>query len=55
MAERTKTRPGRPAILDVLTEGAADAALAASIFHYGTYSIAEVKDYLRNHGVHVRS
>ena len=42
-------------MLVVLTEGKADAALAASIFHYGTYSIAEVKDYLRNHGVHVRS
>ena len=42
-------------MLRVLTEGAADAALAASIFHYGTYSIAEVKDYLRSHGVHVRT
>ncbi len=42
-------------MLTVLTEGKADAALAASIFHYGTYSIADVKDYLRNHGVHVRS
>ena len=42
-------------IFRVLTEGKADAALAASIFHYGTYSIAEVKDYLRNHGVHVRT
>jgi len=42
-------------ILRVLTEGKADAALAASIFHYGTYSIAQVKDYLRKCGVHVRS
>ena len=42
-------------MLRVLTEGKADAALAASIFHYGTYSIAEVKDYLRSHGVHVRT
>ncbi len=42
-------------MLAVLTEGKADAALAASIFHYGTYTIAAVKDYLRNHGVHVRS
>ncbi len=42
-------------MLRVLTEGKADAALAASIFHYGTYSIAKVKDYLRQHGVHVRS
>ncbi|MDY7010595.1 MAG: imidazole glycerol phosphate synthase subunit HisF [Planctomycetota bacterium] len=42
-------------MLAVLTKGKADAALAASIFHYGTYSIAEVKEYLRSHGVHVRS
>ncbi len=39
----------------VLTEGKADAALAASIFHYGTYKVSEVKDYLRQHGVPVRS
>ena len=38
----------------VLDEGRADAALAASIFHYGTYSIQEVKNYLRNHGLHMR-
>lgn len=38
----------------VLTEGKADAALAASIFHYGTYKVSEVKDYLRQHGVAVR-
>ena len=42
-------------MLAVFTEGKADAALAASIFHYGTYTIAEVKRYLRNHGVHVRT
>ncbi len=42
-------------MLRVLTEGRADAALAASIFHYGQYTIAAVKDYLRRHGVHVRS
>jgi len=41
-------------ICEVLTEGRADAALAASIFHYGQYSIAEVKSYLAAHGVHVR-
>ncbi len=41
-------------ICRVLTEGRADAALAASIFHYGQYSIAEVKSYLRDRGVHVR-
>jgi len=37
-----------------LDEGRADAALAASIFHYGTYSIQEVKNYLKEHGLHVR-
>jgi len=34
--------------------GHADALLAASIFHFGTYSIREVKQYLREHGVVVR-
>ena len=37
-----------------LVEGRADAALAASIFHDGTYSIAEAKDYLARRGVPVR-
>ena len=37
-----------------LTEGAADAVLAASLFHYGTFSIKQVKDYLCTKGVAVR-
>jgi imidazole glycerol-phosphate synthase subunit HisF len=37
-----------------LTEGGADAALAASIFHFGEYSIAETKAYLADHKVLVR-
>ncbi|MDD3801636.1 imidazole glycerol phosphate synthase subunit HisF [Desulfuromonas thiophila] len=37
-----------------LDEGGASAALAASIFHFREYSIAECKDYLRQHGVPVR-
>ena len=41
-------------IYRVLTAGKADAALAASIFHYERYSIAEVKTYLKERGVHVR-
>jgi len=46
---------GAPAHLyDVLTEGGADAALAASIFHYGTHPIPEVKRYLAERGVAVR-
>jgi cyclase len=37
-----------------LTEGHADAVLAASIFHFGTHTIPEAKRYLRDHGVPVR-
>jgi cyclase len=37
-----------------LIEGKADAALAASIFHYREYTIREAKEYLRNKGVPVR-
>ncbi len=39
---------------DVLTEGKADAALAASLFHYKELEIQEVKDYLADRGVPVR-
>jgi cyclase len=38
----------------VLTEGEADAALAASIFHYGTYTVGELKKFLEQKGVPVR-
>ncbi len=38
----------------VLTEGKADAVLAASVFHYGKYTIRQVKDYLKSRGVEVR-
>ncbi|MBT3434363.1 MAG: imidazole glycerol phosphate synthase subunit HisF [Nitrospinaceae bacterium] len=37
-----------------LAEGGAEAALAASIFHFGEYSVEEAKRYLREHGVEVR-
>jgi imidazole glycerol-phosphate synthase subunit HisF len=37
-----------------LQEGEADAALAASIFHYGQYTVGKVKSYLRKAGVNVR-
>jgi imidazole glycerol-phosphate synthase subunit HisF len=40
--------------LEVFTVGAADAALAASIFHDNTQSIRELKSYLRTNGVEVR-
>ena len=39
----------------VFEEEAADAALAASLFHYGTLSIQGVKDYLKDKGIHVRT
>ena len=38
----------------VLTEGAADAALAASIFHYGTYTVSDLKAFLQQRHVPVR-
>jgi len=38
----------------VLAEAEADAALIASITHYGEYTVAELKDYLDRHGVKVR-
>lgn len=41
-------------ILDGLTKGEADAALAASVFHFGNYTIAEAKRYLAEHNVPVR-
>ena len=37
-----------------LTEGGADAVLAASIFHFGTYTIAEAKAFLAARGIPVR-
>ena len=38
----------------VLTDGCADAALAASIFHYGTYTVNQLKEELRRRGIPVR-
>ena len=38
-----------------VVEGKADAVLAASIFHYGTYSIAQTKKYLSEKGIPVRN
>ena len=38
---------------EVLTEGGADAALAASVFHFGRLTITQVRDYLRERGVAV--
>jgi len=46
---------GTPAhFRDALTTGGADAALAASLFHFGELSIGDVKRYLKQHNVSVR-
>jgi len=39
---------------DALTLGQADAVLAASVFHYGTYTVSEVKQFLHEHDLPVR-
>ncbi len=41
-------------LVEGVTEGLADAVLAASIFHYREYTIRQAKEYLRAHGVEVR-
>ena len=41
-------------LADALTIGKADAVLAASIFHFGTFTIRETKEFLRNQGIEVR-
>ena len=44
----------REHFLDVFTQGHADAALAASVFHFGEIPIPELKAYLKAEGVNVR-
>jgi imidazole glycerol-phosphate synthase subunit HisF len=39
---------------EVLTAGKADAVLAASVFHYGQFTVRQVKEYIRSRGVEVR-
>ena len=39
---------------EVLTAGKADAVLAASVFHYGQFTVRQVKEYLKSRGVEVR-
>ncbi len=41
-------------LLEGVTAGGADAVLAASIFHYGEFTVGEAKEYLRRNGVPVR-
>jgi imidazole glycerol-phosphate synthase subunit HisF len=46
---------GKPEHLyEVLTQGGADAALVASMVHYGDYTVAALKDYLAGRGVKIR-
>jgi cyclase len=40
--------------VDVFTQGRADAALAASIFHYADHGVSDLKSYLRDQGIPVR-
>ena len=40
--------------LDALTIGKADAVLAASVFHYGKYTVSEVKEYLSQNNIPIR-
>lgn len=42
-------------LLDVLTAGCADAALVASMVHFGHYTIPEIKNFLTENGVQIRS
>ncbi len=41
-------------LADGVIEGRADAVLAASIFHYGEYTVRQAKEYLRGRGIEVR-
>ncbi len=41
-------------LYEAIVDGKADAVLAASIFHFGTYSIGETKEYLASRGIPVR-
>jgi cyclase len=41
-------------LADGVTEGRADAVLAASIFHYGAYTVRQAKEYMRARGIEVR-
>ncbi len=42
-------------LVDGVKVGGADAVLAASIFHYGEYTVQEAKQYMQQHGIEVRT
>jgi imidazole glycerol-phosphate synthase subunit HisF len=41
-------------LVEGVQEGGADAVLAASIFHYGEFTVRQAKEYMREHGIEVR-
>jgi cyclase len=41
-------------LVDGITQGHADAVLAASIFHYGEYTVGQAKEYMAAQGIPVR-
>jgi imidazole glycerol phosphate synthase subunit HisF len=41
-------------LVDGITKGRADAVLAASIFHYGTYTVRQAKEFMAAQGIAVR-
>jgi cyclase len=41
-------------LVDGIRQGGADAVLAASIFHYGEYTVRQAKEYMAEHGIEVR-
>jgi cyclase len=41
-------------LVDGITKGHADAVLAASIFHYGDYTVGQAKEYMASQGIPVR-
>jgi cyclase len=41
-------------LADGVSQGRADAVLAASIFHYGEYTVRQAKEYMRDRGIEVR-
>lgn len=51
----SRATQGKPEhFVEVLTEGCADAALAASVFHYGAYTVNQLKEELAKRGIPVR-
>lgn len=41
-------------LVEGVQEGGADAVLAASVFHYGEFTVRQAKEYMRDHGIEVR-